>query len=255
MRYLVLSDVHANDVALGAVLRDAQRRGYDAALFLGDAVGYGPAPEATVAALAELAPDAALLGNHDAHLLALVDGAAPPMSTGPGSVVGAVLERQAEALSPASVAWLRGLAEHHLADRYEAVHGALARPWQYLHGLGEASENLPHLRRPLCLVGHTHVPRLLAATDAPNGERLWRQITFREEGGRYRMPPRAKGFFNPGAVGQPRDGVPLASYALYDDATGALEVIRVAFDVVRVQRAVRDAGYPEALAARLALGR
>src|SRR5680860_1004372 len=68
VRYLVLSDVHANAIALAAVLQDAERRGFDDTLFLGDAVGYYPAAEEAIAILAALKPTVALLGNHDALL-------------------------------------------------------------------------------------------------------------------------------------------------------------------------------------------
>jgi predicted phosphodiesterase len=255
VRYLVLSDVHANVVALDAVLADARTRGFDEALFLGDAVGYYPFPQEVVERLRSVAPVASLLGNHDAQLIEIIDGGGDTAPRDASPVVTPVLEAQADALDAEAVAWLRALATHHVDERFEAVHGALVRPWQYLYGLPEAEENLPLLSRPLCLVGHTHVPRVLAAAAKPDGARIWRQMTFRDEGGRYRMPPRASGFFNPGAVGQPRDGIPLASYGLYDVDKGLLEVVRVAFDVVRVQREVRQAGYPDALAGRLAVGR
>ena len=255
MRYLVLSDVHGNALALDAVLADARRRGFDATLFLGDAVGYYPQVQQVVDRLIELDPLTSLLGNHDAQLLAFADGSRGVEGMAGGEVVGPILVRQAEVLNHDQLAWLRAMSSHYVEDRFEAVHGALLRTWQYLHGLPEAEENLPYLERSLCLVGHTHVPRVLAATEGADGRTLWRQVTFREGGGIYRMPPRAKGFFNPGAVGQPRDGIPLASYALFDVERMKLELIRVPFDVVAMQRTVREADYPEALAARLAVGR
>lgn len=255
MRYLVISDVHGNATALDAVLADANRRGYDATLFLGDAVGYYPDVERTVDRLRELEPVASLLGNHDAQLLAFADGSDGVEGMAGGDIVGPVLVRQAEALMGDRLDWIRSMTSHYQEDKFEAVHGALVRTWQYLHGLPEAEENLPYLGRSLCLVGHTHVPRVLAAAEGADGRTMWRQVTFREEGGVYRMPPRARGFFNPGAVGQPRDGIPLASYALFDVDRMKLQLIRLPFDVLAVQRAVREAEYPEALAARLAVGR
>lgn len=254
MRYLVLSDVHANATALQAVLADARRRGFDATLFLGDAVGYYPQADEVVELLAELEPVVALLGNHDSLLLALRRGEDPEEGRA-SPIVRPVLTEQLHALSASSLAWLETLVPHHLDEPFEAVHGALARPWQYLQGLDDAEENLKHLQRRLCLVGHTHVPRVLASAEAPGGRRLWRQVTFRGGGGSYRLPPRAKGFFNPGSVGQPRDGHPEAAYGFYDPADARLEVVRVAYDVATVQRSVREAGYPAGLASRLALGR
>nr|MDQ3398234.1 metallophosphoesterase [Deinococcota bacterium] len=48
MRYLILSDIHGNHVALEAVLEHAGGQGWDAVMFLGDAVGYGAQPEEVV---------------------------------------------------------------------------------------------------------------------------------------------------------------------------------------------------------------
>jgi hypothetical protein len=42
MRYLILSDIHANREALSAVLSFVRRKRWDKAVFLGDLVGYGP---------------------------------------------------------------------------------------------------------------------------------------------------------------------------------------------------------------------
>jgi len=65
MRYLVLADVHANIEALEACLSDAQARGYDRTLVLGDLVGYGPDPNETIARIQSLNPTSMVRGNHD----------------------------------------------------------------------------------------------------------------------------------------------------------------------------------------------
>jgi diadenosine tetraphosphatase ApaH/serine/threonine PP2A family protein phosphatase len=59
---------------------------------------------------------------------------------------------------------------------------------------------------------------------------------------------------NPGSVGQPRDGDPDASYLLWEPDLDRITWRRVPYDVAAVQRAIRDAGLPPSLAARLALG-
>ena len=48
MRYLILSDMHANWDAFEVVLRRARRKRFDAVLVLGDLVGYGAAPNQVV---------------------------------------------------------------------------------------------------------------------------------------------------------------------------------------------------------------
>lgn len=253
MRYLLLSDVHANHVALEAVLAHAREQGWDEAIFLGDAVGYYADPERTVRTLVELEPVAAVIGNHDHSLLALHDGR--PTVEAEHAIVRPILERHLQELSEDSVAFLRGLEAHHVNEAWEAVHGALVEPWQYLAGVPQAELNVPLLSTRLCLVGHTHVPKVIASTTGPGGRRLWRTVNFRDEDGRYRLPPRASAFFNPGAVGQPRDGIPLASYGLYDAEDDTLRVLRVPFDLREVQRRLEERDYPKVLGTRLAMGR
>ena len=68
------------------------------------------------------------------------------------------------------------------------------------------------------------------------------------------MTPASPASANDGAR-KPRDQVPLAAYALFDVEAMSLDFHRVEFDVAAVQADVRAHGYPEVLAARLALGR
>ena len=72
MRFLILSDLHANLEALQAVLADAGRRGFDSALCLGDVVGYGPDPNACVEWAASQT-DMVVRGNHDRTCCGLTD--------------------------------------------------------------------------------------------------------------------------------------------------------------------------------------
>src|SRR5262245_48303464 len=65
MRYLVLSDIHANLEALEAVLEAEPRDAYDQVLVLGDLVGYGADPNAVVDIVRGLEPVIIIRGNHD----------------------------------------------------------------------------------------------------------------------------------------------------------------------------------------------
>src|SRR2546428_6695123 len=65
MRYLVLTDIHANLEALEACVADATARKYDRALVLGDLVGYGADPNAVIECVQRLNPLAIVRGNHD----------------------------------------------------------------------------------------------------------------------------------------------------------------------------------------------
>jgi putative phosphoesterase len=68
MRVALISDLHANLVALEAVLADAERAGVDAILCLGDVATLGPQPEALLARLEGLGCTC-IRGNHDDFLL------------------------------------------------------------------------------------------------------------------------------------------------------------------------------------------
>jgi len=253
MRLLVVSDVHANAPAFEAVLRDAARHGYDNSLFLGDLVGYNPFANECAALLAELAPMANLMGNHDALLLALADGD-DSYDSREESLVTDVLTRQLEQLDDAALQLLRSFRDDVSGSGWQATHGAFRQRFEYMSTLSNAQGNLPYLTERVALVGHTHVPKVFASVDARNAA-LWRTVTFRAKEGRYRIPPSARAFLNPGSVGQPRDGIPAAAYAIFDTDQFSFQVHRVDYDVSVVQRAIASAAFPHSLALRLPLGR
>jgi predicted phosphodiesterase len=253
MRYLLISDIHANQVAFEAVLAHAQRQQWNKVLFLGDIVGYYTAPEAVTAMLRDLEPDIALMGNHDALLLALADEKEISLSREDG-IVRDILTRHLLELSSESRAFIRSFGMHVVRERWEAVHGALRTPWEYMATLPQAQNNLAYLQKDLCFFGHTHVPVVYACTLAAHGE-MWRTVPLKGERATYRIPPNARVFFNPGSVGQPRDGVPLASYAIFDEGLQIIELFRVPFDIIKVQRLVREHNYADVLGARLGSGR
>lgn len=121
--------------------------------------------------------------------------------------------------------------------------------WEYLTNDDpiSAREALKASVSPLVLVGHTHIPMAwnmsdeghLAAVAVDEGP-------IELDSGRWLV--------NPGAVGQPRDGDPRASWALYDPGAANIEIRRCEYDIAGAQQAIRSAGLPESLAARLAEG-
>jgi diadenosine tetraphosphatase ApaH/serine/threonine PP2A family protein phosphatase len=64
-----------------------------------------------------------------------------------------------------------------------------------------------------------------------------------------------KYFINVGSVGQPRDGDPRAAYVIYDLKAGTIELRRLEYDFEKTQAKILEAGLPERLANRLALGK
>jgi len=253
MRYLVLSDVHANLPALEAVVEHAKKRGFDATMFLGDAVGYYPCAEEVVQIIIGLNPVVRILGNHDSALLELAAGEQGDRWA--AGLVMNVLERQLVTLSGDSLRFLNTLEPRQATDGFEAAHGALTHEWDYLSTVTSAQTNMSLMAERVLFVGHTHVPKVFARV-ANGSQELFRTVSFREPAdSTYRVPPLATVIANPGAVGQPRDQIPLASYFMYDAADHVITHHRVEYDVKSVQAQVVAAGYPEMLAARLEAGR
>lgn len=253
MRYLLLSDIHSNHIALEAVLRHARRKRWDKVMFLGDAVGYYTHPNEVVAHLKDLSPEIAIIGNHEDLLF---KHAAGQVNEGykEDSAVSEIIGRQVETVTPEHFEYLKTFDTHVVRDGWEATHGALRKPWEYVTTLQIAQGNAPLMQTDICFVGHTHVPRVFARVCAPSGD-IWRTLAFRGESSNYRIPPKARIIFNPGSVGQPRDGIPLASYAIFDEDNRVIEHFRVEYDVLGMQRSVKENGYPEAVAARLPVGK
>ena len=250
MRLLLLSDTHANQPALEAVLHDAAPRRFDQVIHLGDALGYGPHPREVLNTLRDL-NSVCLLGNHEQMLLAYVNSKREIRE----SVVSAALLWQLGRLSEHELAWVRtwrdGIDDPNVGARYR--HGTPVSLDAYTDSVPAARQAFARWGGRLGFVGHTHVPAVYATLNAPVGE--WVKHQAFPEGGSYLLPPSARVILNPGSVGQPRDGNPHASYAIYDSEHGYFEVFRVPYDVVRTQEAVLAAELPPVLATRLALGR
>ena len=64
MKYAIISDVHANPVALEKVLADAEQCGVEQVVCAGDVVGYGPDPAGAIRILRERGIPV-VMGNHD----------------------------------------------------------------------------------------------------------------------------------------------------------------------------------------------
>lgn len=255
VRVLLLADIHANAASLEAVLLDAGARGFDRVAFLGDAVGYGPDPAFVLDRLADL--DAAcILGNHDAWLL---DTAAGRVQSGLG-LVGDALRWQLTHLEERHLAQLRSWPHRsalNLPGRVpvaELLHGSPREDFEYMDSISLARAVFSEWPGKLAFVGHTHLPGVYATLEGPVGEWV-KHHAAHEEHLALRFPPLARWIVNPGSAGQPRDGDPRASYAIFDDRLEQVDIYRVPYDVEGTVHAARAAGLPEFFAARLAVGR
>jgi predicted phosphodiesterase len=238
MRVGLLSDIHANLVALEAVLAALGK--VDALWVTGDTVGYGPDPGDTLALLRERR---ALLvqGNHDRAV-----------ATGEGLEF--FHDRAADAaqlhqrwLSSEDRDALGALPTVVKAGRFTLCHGSLRDPlWEYVTTASVAGATLNLAETDYCCNGHTHIPALFHLAE-DNARAV--HIT---EATAYRLEERM--LINAGSVGQPRDGDPRAAYAVLDTEVGTATFYRASYRIDETQRRIRARGLPEMFADRLAFG-
>lgn len=247
MRYLVLSDIHANLEALDACLAEASAQGYDETLVLGDLVGYGADPDAVIDRVLALRPAAIVRGNHDK----VASGLERP--EGFNAVARRAAEWTLETLTPAHRTWLAALpaGPRTVDDLVEICHGSPFDEDTYVFDDADAARGLHVSARPLCLFGHTHYPITFTLKDGEVDvirSAQARTATLVVEVG-------VKYLLNPGSVGQPRDGDARAACAIVDVAARHVELYRLEYDIETAQQKIVDAGLPEPLARRLGVGR
>lgn len=245
MKVLLISDIHANLMALEAVLEDAKDSPYEAIWCLGDLVGYGPHPNECIEVLRQQTkPFLCIAGNHDWASL----GRVPLEEFNPDAR--RACEWTMAHLTYENRDYLASLPESRQEGEFLLVHGSPRQPiWEYILYPGLAAANFSHFQTPFCLVGHTHIPIIFGEAHVPEetialAPCLDGPISLAE--GRF--------IVNPGSVGQPRDGDPRASYAFLDLEALEIHFRRIAYPVERTQEEMLKWNLPPRLIARLSYG-
>jgi len=207
MRLLILSDIHANWEALLSLQRAEPKP--DAVLFAGDAVGYGPDPANCVRWLRAQATacvrgdcdEAAITGEGLCECEALNEAAHSTLALArtqiaPADAAALSLWPLTETirLGGATFVIAHATPAHPLDGEADLLMGSDS---ELLEALGEH-----HAHADFIVLGHTHLPAL---------RRVY-----------------AKLFINPGSLGQPRYGLPDATYAIWDD--GQVQIKHLHYD-------------------------
>ncbi|MDO5450443.1 MAG: metallophosphoesterase family protein [Akkermansia sp.] len=248
-RTAIISDIHANMHALAAVMTDVQQEACTDVVCLGDVVGYNAYPKECLDYVRSLNCPI-VKGNHDEEV-------ARSENTRMNPVARAAMEWTRRQLTAEDLNWLMRLQFQRMVNSsYMIVHSTLDQPmaWNYIMNANDAAANFARQFKPLCLHGHTHVPRVFSwngtCTEHPEF------IAELAANARVEIPLQqgTKYFINAGSVGQPRDNDPRACYGIYDTDRNSVTLKRVEYDVAGAQQAVLAAGLPEYLAERLARG-
>ena len=245
MRFLLISDIHANLAAFETVLADAEGH-YDKVWCLGDMVGYGPDPNECVELLLTL-DHVCIAGNHDWAVLGKLD----VDDFNPDARFASLWTR--EQLTPEVRDYLDNLPVSLIEEEvFTLVHGSPRHPiWEYILYPAVAQPNFKHFSSPYCFVGHTHSPVIFQESDEPNQMCDLIEPDFNEEPlvlNDHRL------IINPGSVGQPRDGDARAAYGILDTEALTFEHRRVTYPVSETQEKMKNFNFPARLWNRLAFG-
>lgn len=225
MRLGLVADIHSNLHALRAVRERLDALGVDAVVCAGDIVGYGAFPNECCAAVSHMA-DLAVVGNHD--LAALTRD-----MRGLNPYAAAASRWTSDQLGPEASTYLSGLKEKASLETpgrpVAVMHGSPRGAREYVFEDDAADWMLEETGAGLLVLGHTHVPFVARFAEGM--------------------------VVNPGSVGQPRDGDPRASFAVYDQSSSVCTVVRAVYDVDGAAEAIRAAGLPRILAERLKVGK
>ena len=242
MLYAIIADIHANLNAFESVLDDIEGRGgVDELWCLGDIVGYGPDPHECIELLRQY-KHVCVAGNHDWAAI----GRVSTTDFNPDAAL--ACQWTAGQLTERDIRYLEKLPMEIDKDSFKLVHGSPREPiWEYVISTSIARENFNFFRSPYCLVGHSHVPVVFREEDGScTSSRLVDNVGLAV--GESRL------ILNPGGVGQPRDGDPRASYAIYDSESRMVRLHRITYDIIITQDRMMQRGLPIRLAVRLQHG-
>jgi diadenosine tetraphosphatase ApaH/serine/threonine PP2A family protein phosphatase len=239
------TDIHANRQAFSACLDFARAQGAERMIFLGDYVGYGADPEWTVETVMGLVDSGAMAvrGNHDNAVTTTTESM--------------------NAAARAAIEWTRGrlsatqrrfLAELPLTLQEEDrlyVHSEASHParWRYVQDTLDAARSIVATDAHVTFCGHIHMPALYSMSSAGKMTSFvpTAGVPVQLLGGRRWLAVL-------GSVGQPRDGDPAASFAMFDTKSREITYCRVPYDVETAAMRIRKHGLPLWLADRLLIG-
>jgi len=247
MRYLILSDIHANLTALDAALAAAKGL-WESAACLGDLVGYGPQPNEVIERIRSLGA-VTIRGNHDKAVSGLLDAE----DFNPLARAATLWTR--EQMHPANLQYLETLPKGPLTlDGFSILHGAPHDEDEYVFGPAQALEGLLGAPSPVSFFGHTHIQGGFTLR-RDQVAALHPKPSAGSSSTRLLIDPETTYLVNPGSIGQPRDGDPRAAFAIADLEKRAVELWRIPYDIEDVQKRMTKAGLPEPLILRLSFGR
>jgi diadenosine tetraphosphatase ApaH/serine/threonine PP2A family protein phosphatase len=245
----IVSDIHANIDALGAVLKDIADRRCFSIFCLGDTIGYGPEPAACVQYMREYAP-INLMGNHEAMYLATRPKGKKRLKPDELGDLWPPLELCHRQLGADDAEWIAQLPLVVPISEMELVHGSLHEPptFDYIINSSLAKQHFAKQTTRVSFYGHTHIPAIWE-------EKNRKMTCYTPAEKAVTLHPESRYAIGVGSVGQPRDDDPRTCYVIYQPGSNSIEFRRIAYDITKAQARFKKARLPKFDTERIADGK
>ncbi len=206
-----------------------------------------------------------IAGNHDQRVTS-------QLNTVMASSAGISINWTKKVIHNDNVRFLKSLSlkKKLLEFKIELVHSTSGRPQDYVYVMNSRLLNYNLLHSKITFAGHTHKPaaylytkherdvsasvfiptdphdKKLMLAERGSDQRLESFDVFPNIGQRY--------YINPGSVGQPRDGIPMASFMIYDTVAKKVYLEKAEYNRELVRKKILEAGLPFDLADRILTG-
>ncbi len=206
-----------------------------------------------------------IMGNHDQRVTG-------KLNTVMASSAGISINWTKKIIRKSHIAFLKSLPFRKKLRRFgiELVHSTSLRPQDYQYVLNSNFLNYRLLYSHITFAGHTHKPAAYLYTKQEKSvsasvliptDHFDKKLMLAETGSSERLEsfdisfnPGQRFYINPGSVGQPRDGIPMASYKIYDSLTKKIFLEKAEYNIEVVRAKVLEAGLPFDLANRIVTG-
>lgn len=244
MKIAIISDLHSNMEALQACLNKARALQVEQYVCLGDIVGYGPDPAATLDIVMSLPNVVVIRGNHEEALFS-------NYSKGLRQHIQQTVSWTKKQLSEEQLNYLQALPYEQIVLGMTMVHASADRPkkWPYVYNTELASQCMNAATTNLTFIGHTHQPEVFYETPSKHIKCLTPLA-----GARVPIYQQSRYVVNVGSVGQPRDENNAASFVVYDTEERELLFCRVAYEHELTAKKIIERGLPALFAERLEKG-
>ena len=215
MKIAIASDIHANASAFRAVLKSVRSKNIDALMIAGDLIGYYFEPKAVLSLVQTFKKPVYLVrGNHEELLLKAKKSSVQlkEISAKYGPGINIALDQ----LSDSEVEWVANLPHPLLIEEHHCsillCHGSPFSVDEYVYPDSPVEKIVSSLSKPpdVLIMGHTHYPFVKNIDGCL--------------------------VVNPGSVGQPRNRVPGAHWALLDTTTMNVDLFVEQYDIFDLQQ-------------------